>query len=129
MSELKPCPFCGSDDIHIEQNGNFFWCECYICGATSREHHTLPEVSVLQCEDQAGRYWNNRPIESALQQKYDTLILEIKKAEEKIQEEDTKAVALYRERDSAGFSTAYVEGLIGGLEIATKIINELLEEK
>lgn len=65
--ELKACPFCGKSDIHIEQKGTFFWCECYDCGAISREHHTLPGVNVLQSEDIARGYWNNRPIEDELQ--------------------------------------------------------------
>jgi hypothetical protein len=64
--ELKACPFCGKSDIHIEQKGTFFWCECYDCGAISREHHTLPGVNVLQSEDIASGYWNTRPIEDAL---------------------------------------------------------------
>ena len=64
--ELKACPFCGKSDIHIEQKGTFFWCECYDCGAISREHHTLPGVNVLQSEDIARGYWNQRPLEDAL---------------------------------------------------------------
>lgn len=64
--ELRPCPFCGKSDIHIEQKGTFFWCECYDCGAISREHHTLPGVNVLQSEDFARGYWNQRPLEDVL---------------------------------------------------------------
>ena len=66
MSEMKLCPFCGKSDIHIEQKGTFFWCECYDCGAISREHHALPGVNILQSEDFARRYWNQRPLEDAL---------------------------------------------------------------
>lgn len=66
IDELKACPFCGKSDIHIEQKGTFFWCECYDCGAISREHHTLPGVNVLQSENIARGYWNQRPLEDAL---------------------------------------------------------------
>jgi len=57
--ELKSCPFCGKSDIHIEQKGTFFWCECYDCGAIGR-------LNVLQSEDIARGYWNQRPLEDAL---------------------------------------------------------------
>ena len=66
MSELKPCPFCGKSDIHIEQKGTFFWCECYDCGAIGRGYYTQPGVNVLQSEDIARGYWNQRPLEDAL---------------------------------------------------------------
>lgn len=64
--ELKSCPFCGKSDIHIEQKGTFFWCECYDCGAIGRGYYTQPGVNVLQSEDIARGYWNQRPLEDAL---------------------------------------------------------------
>jgi len=79
MSELKKCPFCGKSDIHIEQKGTFFWCECYDCGAISREHHTLPGVNVLQSEDIARGYWNQRPLEDALHARIAELEAEIER--------------------------------------------------
>lgn len=33
-SDIKPCPFCGSDDIEIEQtNPEAIWFACNNCGA------------------------------------------------------------------------------------------------
>lgn len=127
MSELKPCPFC-------ETSLEFFGHDIRNGKKVEVHRHPTPENPTWDECPLSGlifdvERWNKRSLEDALQQKYDILLLKIKKVAEKIQEEDTKAVALYRERDSAGFSTAYVDGLIGGLEIATKIINELLEEK
>lgn len=90
--ELKACPFCGKSDIHIEQKGTFFWCECYDCGAISREHHTLPGVNVLQSEDIARGYWNNRPIEDELQARIAELEAEIERftAHSDIERQDDK---------------------------------------
>ena len=58
MKELKPCPFCGSDDISTEERGknDEWWCAC-ICGATSGWYRTQQE---------AIDGWNTRPIEDAL---------------------------------------------------------------
>lgn len=34
MSELKPCPFCGSTDVHTSPNGeNYAYVYCNTCGA------------------------------------------------------------------------------------------------
>jgi len=91
MSELKKCPFCGKSDIHIEQKGTFFWCECYDCGAISREHHTLPGVNVLQSEDIARGYWNQRPLEDALHARIAELEAENERLKEELQYEKTRS--------------------------------------
>ena len=31
MEELKPCPFCGCDDVQIIDQGNFSFVECEGC--------------------------------------------------------------------------------------------------
>ena len=51
-SEAKPCPFCGSSDIEIEQtNPEAIWFRCNDCGAeTESESHI----------DDALRNWNMR---------------------------------------------------------------------
>jgi len=48
MSELKPCPFCGSADIRTEPGINLNYCDK--CSAEANIEH-----------------WNTRPIEDALQ--------------------------------------------------------------
>jgi len=47
MSELKPCPFCGSADIRTEPGINLNYCDK--CSAEANIEH-----------------WNTRPIEDAL---------------------------------------------------------------
>jgi Lar family restriction alleviation protein len=33
MSELKPCPFCGSESAEAERAFGFYWIGCHNCGA------------------------------------------------------------------------------------------------
>jgi hypothetical protein len=91
--ELKACPFCGKSDIHIERDGTFFWCECYVCGAISRVHSTLPGVNVLQSEDFARGYWNQRPLEDALHAEIDRRDEELALTEKKLCNVDRSARA------------------------------------
>lgn len=52
MSELKACPFCGSDDVAVNITGNPF-VECQQCGArTPAFFKTEP----------ARERWNRRPV-------------------------------------------------------------------
>lgn len=47
---LKPCPFCGSDDVHIRFFHGMSTVECYGC-----------MVKVIQMEDdEPERFWNRR---------------------------------------------------------------------
>ena len=50
---LKPCPFCGSEDIEIYMD---FHPRCKRCGAT--------QMNVIGCE--AEPKWNGRPAEEAI---------------------------------------------------------------
>lgn len=56
MSELKPCPFCGSTNIKLhDEISHAVWCqECF------------SEVESIDIES-AIELWNTRPIEDALQ--------------------------------------------------------------
>lgn len=48
--ELRPCPFCGSDDVHIRFFHGMRTVECYGC-----------LVKVIQMEDdEPERFWNRR---------------------------------------------------------------------
>lgn len=63
--ELKPCPFCGNEDVHIRPNriGDYFvMCDSDVegeegCGASSSDR---------RCETEAGaaRRWNERAVAS-----------------------------------------------------------------
>jgi len=51
-SEIKPCPFCGSDEIEIEQtHPEAIWFRCSNCGA---------ETSAADHVDKALSIWNQR---------------------------------------------------------------------
>ena len=30
--KIKPCPFCGSSNIHLAQDDDLHWCGCTSCG-------------------------------------------------------------------------------------------------
>lgn len=51
MSELKPCPFCGSKDVGFNENAYAIWVECCNCWCRTDE-----EFSV----DTAREVWNRR---------------------------------------------------------------------
>lgn len=68
MSELKPCPFCGSTDIKLhDEISHAVWCqECFA---------EVPSIDI----ESAIKLWNTRPIEDALNAR-------IAELEEEIQE-------------------------------------------
>ena len=65
--ELKPCPFCRSTDVHVENKDLFYWGECCACGATSRDFRLRDKfINREQGVEGASNYWNSRPVEDAL---------------------------------------------------------------
>ncbi len=56
MSELKPCPFCGSNRLHEFSDKYFKWVACDNCHSNSPCGETP-------------FYWNDRYIEDALKQR------------------------------------------------------------
>lgn len=56
LSEVKPCPFCGGDDITLatSYNNKFYNAECNACGACTAVHSS--EIEVVQA-------WNTRSSE------------------------------------------------------------------
>ena len=55
MSEIKPCPFCGSTDIKLhDEISHAVWCqECFA---------EMPSIDI----ESAVELWNTRPIEDEL---------------------------------------------------------------
>lgn len=64
MSELKPCPFCGCDDIRILSS--LFECEisCENCGALIHRNHRKVGTSIAETKQSAFpaavMAWNRR---------------------------------------------------------------------
>lgn len=57
--ELKPCPFCGGEDIEIDPDGHGGWfVGCPLCDY----NFYFPNCT----EYEAARRWSNRPVEDAL---------------------------------------------------------------
>lgn len=55
MSELKPCPFCGSQHVHGEKvKRGIYRVECWCCGAS---------VESVASIDKAIKWWNTRAID------------------------------------------------------------------
>lgn len=57
MTDIKPCPFCGGEAIHVIEGSTFRWrlVECGNCGARSGEvrAQTLGEGTPKEWETQA----------------------------------------------------------------------------
>lgn len=53
MAELKPCPFCGSINVHIQGDGYATHIECFDCLAI----FTQGEIT---CDDELIEAWNRR---------------------------------------------------------------------
>ena len=62
--ELKPCPFCGSDNVHNTKSGKWWTTTCWNCSVSTEAY--LDEVGPPKC-------WNNRPIEDNLRTELDGL--------------------------------------------------------
>lgn len=83
MSEIKPCPFCGEDEIVCYQGNKaigtpnaLYWYKivCMKCFCqTGERSENLTDVKKLLAED-----WNTRPIEDALNQRIKELENELK---------------------------------------------------
>ncbi len=52
--ELKPCPFCGSDDVICDRFEDVYYVECLYCGAKVETYNGLEDAA-------AG--WNARAID------------------------------------------------------------------
>ena len=57
MSDLKPCPFCGSEDISSIFKGDWIHDD-----GTNIGHDYFAEKRASDTEYDAARYWNTRPL-------------------------------------------------------------------
>ena len=66
MSELKPCPFCGTSVVGIEYDGLYRWVECgnMDCNAAGKVFAFLTDVG--NADHIVANNWNTRPIEDGL---------------------------------------------------------------
>jgi len=55
MPETKPCPFCGSQNIHVMGQSYGYWVMCAYCGVEGPAPSTL-----WQTEKGAIEAWNRR---------------------------------------------------------------------
>lgn len=51
MSELKPCPFCGGEQVTTKKGKYMWWCKCEKCNA---------ESGVRSKKEEAIEAWNRR---------------------------------------------------------------------
>lgn len=62
--ELKPCPFCGGEDVEHLPDGFGNW----LVGCVTCDYR----IQCVSCtEDEAVRYWNTRPAEQYLKKRSD----------------------------------------------------------
>ena len=62
--ELKPCPFCGGEDVEHLPDGFGNW----LVGCVTCDYR----IQCVDCtEEEAIRYWNTRPTEDALKAEVD----------------------------------------------------------
>ena len=66
MSELLPCPFCGTSVVGIEHDGLYRWVECgnMDCNAAGKVFAFLTDVG--NADHIVANNWNTRPIEDGL---------------------------------------------------------------
>lgn len=77
IGDMKPCPFCGSDEVSIngervpelalteDWDAYHFWVKCHYCGASistgrPQPFHGTPAEAAQKCLDMTVRQWNRR---------------------------------------------------------------------
>ena len=110
MSELKPCPFCGSNEVElfvdVQADMNFYREKCMDCGCTI---YNKPDA------DSAELQWNSRATDPRLKEA-------VEEIETWIDELQT------RREDKDGSYVCYLDGQIAGLAGALYYLEEHLPE-
>lgn len=77
MTDLKPCPFCGTSIVAIEHDGLYHWAECQNmdCRAIGKVFTFLLDAGNVN--DIVGKSWNTRPLEDAFNERIRALVGEI----------------------------------------------------
>jgi len=72
--KIKPCPFCGSDDIQISNYGHRTACQqdiiCMACTGSVSGDVTIQSVNSIEI-------WNSRPLEDKLQTQLHNLKMDV----------------------------------------------------
>lgn len=68
-NELKPCPFCGESTVMLHQK--YYLAECDNCGTNFMAGPV--GIGWYETEEAAAADWNNRPQETYLQSRVDSL--------------------------------------------------------
>jgi FtsZ-binding cell division protein ZapB len=109
--QLKPCPFCGSDNLQSRDRLEWSDVRCKAC---------LQSVSSFPCS--AENIWNKRPIEDALQARIAELEAEVKKANSETAEANDNYEHMMAERNIIQSDNdalqAEIETLTGKLDSA-----------
>ena len=88
MSELKPCPFCGTSVVGIEYDGLYRWVECgnMDCNAAGKVFAFLTDVG--NADHIVANNWNTRPIEDGLRAELARLTAELAETREQFEVTD-----------------------------------------
>ena len=115
MEELKPCPFCGSNNVELEDisdtddHQGYVICRNNACGAWP---HNAEEIEV------AVNQWNSRPIEDIQRERITALESELSRAQERSEEMLELIKLLYRKHHMG-------DGRIGWVKLGEKMMDAL----
>ena len=88
--EIKPCPFCGSEDVEVFPNYGRYFAACCDCGS---------EGPNKERKEEAIRKWNQRPYDFDMP----AIVKKVQQFEELVSSLimawDTGAIALWNEND------------------------------
>lgn len=105
MTELLPCPFCGSDKLtmhrgmHLYDDHEIMCHKCCASGGNFDEHQY---EEWEKNKHEAIEHWNTRPIEAALQSQIERLTKERDEAREKAQSYRDCYYAIIPDRRNTG---------------------------
>ena len=126
MEELKPCPFCGSNNVELEDisdtddHQGYVICRNNACGAWP---HNAEEIEV------AVNQWNSRPIEDIQRERITALESSLSRAQERLKEIEHIAQSALRREEFSLADTLSDFTAIFGLAITHRLATEDKPEK